>query len=297
MLPPCDVPALRQCVLAASVIDGVDVVPHGEGVLLRDAHGPLVPWSEIAPTAGPDPAAPAARRRVSAHLRLRWLVDDLGSSAVAHLRDAARLVALPPDHAAHGGPGWAYERLDGGALDLGLGVLGLLGDPDSVDVLPPGVLGACGADGRSWWPRVRHHAERMGALAALRVSREDYPGNTDARRRVLRPVAGCDVLALLASRALRQQLARGDGSGMRALAVPMRTRGWFELSRVDPAFVAAAWAATDEMAQGSRTPLLVTVDEVATPAAGGDPLGTCLDLERGRRGRRARGFRAPPARG
>jgi hypothetical protein len=97
----------------------------------------------------------------------------------------------------------------------------------------------------------------MGALAAARLGRD---GPTDG---VIRPVGGCDVLALLASASLRRHLAMGDSTGMRAVAVPMRRRGWYDLSRIDPAFVGAAWSATDELDRGVPRPLLVTADEVA----------------------------------
>ena len=190
---------------------------------------------------------------------------DHGQLAAGVLARAARLVALPPDHVEHPGPGWALESLPGGALDLGVGVLGLGCDPDRAAALPPGIACAAEADVRPWWPQLRAHAERMGELAVARLRRD---GGRDA---VLRPVGGCDVLSLLASTALRTQLARGDGSGMRALAVPSRSRGWFDLRRVDPAFVVGAWTATDPRERGAPRPLLVTVDEVALAVAGGDP--------------------------
>jgi hypothetical protein len=96
----------------------------------------------------------------------------------------------------------------------------------------------------------------MGALAAARLGRDGTEG-------VIRPVGGCDVLALLASPSLRRHLATGDGSGLRAVAVPMRRRGWYDLSRIDPAFVGAAWSATDEIDRGVAHPLLVTAEEVS----------------------------------
>jgi hypothetical protein len=58
---------------------------------------------------------------------------------------------------------------------------------------------------------------------------------------------------------------------MRAAAVPMRRRGWLDLSRIDPAFTIAAAAATDESDRGFSRPLLVTVEEVALSASGGRP--------------------------
>jgi hypothetical protein len=107
----------------------------------------------------------------------------------------------------------------------------------------------------------------MGALAVERLAR-------DGRRRqaVIRPVGGCDVLTLLTSRDLRRYLATEDGSGMRAVAAPMRSRGWYDLARVDPTFVAAAWAATDESERGVRRPLLVTADEVALAGRSAGPV-------------------------
>ncbi|MFP5347523.1 MAG: hypothetical protein ACLGIA_10900, partial [Actinomycetes bacterium] len=64
---------------------------------------------------------------------------------------------------------------------------------------------------------------------------------------------------------LRGYLAAQDGSGMRALAVPMRSRGWFDLARIDPVFVGAAWTATEEPQRAFPGPLLVTADEVTAP--------------------------------
>lgn len=87
---------------------------------------------------------------------------------------------------------------------------------------------------------------------------------------MLRPVAGSDVLTLLAGSGLRRALAAGDGSGMRAVAVPARAQGWYDLTRVDPAYVALAWQLTDEVDRGVRVPLLVTADEVVSASIRGD---------------------------
>jgi hypothetical protein len=51
----------------------------------------------------------------------------------------------------------------------------------------------------------------------------------------------------------------------------MLRRGWLDLSRIDPAFTAAAAAATTPEERGFDRPLLLTVDEVALAAAGGRP--------------------------
>jgi hypothetical protein len=258
--------ALRRCVLAVSVLADVDVVPSDTGVVLPGPPAVTVGWDEIAAAAGPDRLASegaevtaVARRRVEELLRLHAFVAELGDSAGERLRSAARVVALPPGHADHLGRGWVRERLLGGALELGVGVHGLTGDPSGdggrVAPLHAGVALAAGVAEFRWWPALRRHVDRMGALAAARLGRDGVEG-------VIRPVGGCDVLALLASPSLRRHLASGDGSGMRAIAVPMRRRGWYDLSRIDPAFVGAAWSATDDLDRGVPRPLLVTADEV-----------------------------------
>ena len=171
------------------------------------------------------------------------------------------MVALPPDHLEHPGPAWVVDRLRGGALDLGIGLRRLLDEHDVAVPLPPEVAEGCGLQPADWWADALHHLERMGGLAAVRLAREGRGPQRPVA--VLRPVGGCDVLSLLASRALRTHLAAADGSGLRAVAVPMRHRGWFDLARIDPAFVAAAWNATREPERGMARPLLP--GEVAGP--------------------------------
>jgi hypothetical protein len=253
--------ALRRCVLAVSVLADVDVVPSDGGVILPGPPAVTVGWEEIAAAAGPDPAGDVARVRVEELLRLHTVVAGFGAGAAERLRSAARVVALPAGHADHLGITWVREHLMGGALQLGIGVHGLLGDSkeaiDRVVPLHPGVPVAAGVDATRWWPHLRRHVDRMGALAAARL------GHDGTAEGVIRPVGGCDVLALLTSPSLRRHLATGDGSGMRAVAVPMRRRGWYDLSRIDPAFVGAAWSATDPLDRGVSRPLLVTADEVS----------------------------------
>ena len=58
---------------------------------------------------------------------------------------------------------------------------------------------------------------------------------------------------------------------MRAAAVPMRRRGWLDLSRIDPAFTAAAAAATAPEERGFSRPVLITLDEVTLAPEGGRP--------------------------
>ena len=259
-----DVTALRRCVLAVSVLGDVDAVPSDDGIVAGAAR---VPWSDVADTVGPDdPMSTAARRRVERLLRLHALVADARDwrSAGDLLSRAARLVALPKGHADHLGPGWAEDRLLGGALDVGIAVIGLAGgDPDEVAPLPPSVARAVALPRGVLWEHVLGHAEAMGRLAVTRLRRDGLIGSG-----VVRPVGGCDVLALLASPSLRGWLAAGDGTGMRAVAAPMRNRGWFDLIHIDPAFVGPAWMATQENLRGVSCPLLVTRDEVGLARRG-----------------------------
>jgi hypothetical protein len=51
----------------------------------------------------------------------------------------------------------------------------------------------------------------------------------------------------------------------------MRTRGWLDLTRIDPAFALAAAAATDPEERGFPRGLLVTREEVVLVAPGGRP--------------------------
>lgn len=265
--------SLRQAVLAVSVLDDVDVEPRAAGVVLPGSPSHLIGWQALLDVLdGADPGSPAGRRRLSHLLRLHRLVGELDGRAGAVLEESARVLGLPGAHVDHPGDAWRVETLLGGALDLGVGVVGLLGEPDEVVPLHPLVAEAAGVDTASWWSRLRGHAEAMGALAAHRLARDAAAG----RQSVLRPVGGCEVPTLLASSALRRYLAEDDGSGMRALAVPMRTRGWYDLARIDPAFVGAAWSATAEAERGFSRPLLVTCDEVSLAVAGGDAVAQAL---------------------
>ena len=101
----------------------------------------------------------------------------------------------------------------------------------------------------------------MGAVAAGRLVGQS----------VLRPIGDCDVATLLGSRALRVALCQEDGVGLRAAAVPMLRRGWLDLTRIDPAFTAAAAAATSVEERGFSRPVLLTADEVGLAMQGGNP--------------------------
>lgn len=284
---PTPVPpvALRQCVLAVSVLADVDLVPDDNGVVVpgspdgrsagqesQEATPLHVTWAEVAETLGGlDPMSSAGRLRVTTLLQLYRLVADHARRAedvAPKLRNAARALALPADHPLHAGPGWVRQRLQGGALDLGVGLLGLGGDPDDVQPLPPSLARRLDLRPELWWPDLDDHVERMGGLAATRISRDGRP--------VLRPVGGCDALTLLASSALREHLATGDGTGMRAVAAPNRRRAWFDLAQIDPAYTAAVWSITEEAERGLPTPLLVTRHEVVLVDPGPGMIATSL---------------------
>jgi hypothetical protein len=250
---------LRRIALAVSVLDDIDIVPLDDGVLLGGAEPVEVSWLEMRrAVAGAEADSELARARVRAWLHGRRIAADRD---LDELRQLARPVGLPVDHPLHPGLDWVRHRVLGGAMDLGFGFVGVTHDPDAVTIVPQGALDAGGVDPSPWWPVARGYLERMGTIAAERLA--DSP--------VLRPIGDCDVLTLLGSQTLRRALCGKDGTGMRAAAVPMRTRGWLDLSRIDPAYTAAAAAATDELDRGFPRPLLLTEDEVTLAPEGGRP--------------------------
>jgi len=254
--------ALRRGVLAVSVLHDLDLTPlPGGDVELTAPPRALVTRDELLlALAGTDPETPTGRDRVLGWLTVRrWLAD----TAHAVLEESARPVGTPVDSPLHPGPDWVRRPVLGGALDLGLGFVGLRPDrPDDVVVVAPAVLAAAGVDADGWWPAAEAYLERMGELAVQRWQRD--PGDA------IRPMGDCDVVTLLGSRTFRAALAGASG-GLCPAAVPMRTRGWLDLSRVDPAFALAAAAATEVPSRGFSRPLLLTADEVALALPGGRP--------------------------
>ncbi len=250
--PYVDPGALRRGVLAVSVVNDVPLEPTSGGVRTgRDWDDRTtwadVPWSVLAEAlGGADPAS------VTGRLRLRdWLTGRALSTGPAEaVRDRAVALALPRGHASHPGPSWVVEPVLGGLLDVGIGVR----VDDDVVPLPATAARHGGLDTTDWWKALARHRDVMSTLTVERLRRDG--------RGVLRPIGGCDVLTLLSGAVLREYVAAEDGTGMRALAVPMRSRGWFDLARIDPAYVGAAATATDLEHQGLPQPLLVTADEV-----------------------------------
>ncbi|MGH8869128.1 MAG: hypothetical protein ACRDYU_14195 [Actinomycetes bacterium] len=270
---PREATALRRCVLAVAVLDDLDLMPGDTGVTLGNhdvslggaGDSVVLPWDEVARAlrdANPDSLL--ARTRLAG-----WVRDRLALADQPHpdVLTRVRPVGLPVGHVLHPGAGWVRVHVPGGALDLGLGVLGLRGDPERVDVPDPAVLRAAGVDLSPAWELAQEYLEDMGTCSAPRV----LSGDT-----VLRPYGDCDVVTLLASTALRAALCTGAGNGMRAAVVPMRQRGWLDPRRVDPAFAGAAAAAVDSPERGFVRPVLVTRDEVVLARAGGSPVEILL---------------------
>ncbi|HEX7189072.1 MAG TPA: hypothetical protein VF423_12675 [Actinomycetes bacterium] len=250
---------LRRLALTVSVLDDVDIVPLDDGLLLSGVSPVEVSWLELRRAlAGADPTDDLGRARVRAWLRGRRIAADTHPD---HLKDLARPVGLPLDHPLYPGLGWVRHRVMGDSLDLGIGFVGAGTDPDEVVVVPQGAFDAAGIDPSPWWPAALDYLERMGAVAAERIR-----DNT-----TLKPIGDCDVVTLLGSRTLRTALGAQDGTGMRAAAVPMRRRGWLDLTRIDPAFTAAAAAATAPEERGFSRPVLLTADEVTMAVDGGRP--------------------------
>lgn len=252
---------LRRCVLAASVLHDVDAEPRDDGVLLPGRPPVAVRLAELRlALGGADPDSPAARDRVACWLLGRRRLADHDAPA---LRDRLRPLGLPVDHVLHPGEEWVELHVLGAAMDVGLGLLGLRTDaPEEVGPLPRALLRAAGVDPADHWPAAAAYLEEMGSVAAQRFCR--------APAAPLRPMGDSDVVTLLASRALRTALV-ADAGGMRAAAVPMRGRGWLDLSRIDPAFAVAAAAATPAEQRGFARPLLLTRDEVTLTLPGGRP--------------------------
>lgn len=279
--------ALRQAVLAVSVLDDVDLHPTDVGLVLEGSPEVLLRWTAVDAALGGHPASsPTGRVRLRTWLRQHRAVADLGDGAEEGLRTSTCAMALPADGALHPGPAWVRERCLGGALEVGLAVL----DPSGEDLLPsplwPDVAAAAGLDPEPAWTRAAAHRDRMAELAVARLQRDArlHAGlPTDIERLgaqpfVLRPVGGCDVPTLLSAAPLRAHLAREDGTGLRAVAAPVRDRGWVDPTRIDPAFVAAAWTATDLGERGFARPLLVTEDEVLQAPVRSD-LGAVLTAQ------------------
>ena len=256
---------LRLGALAVSVRYDVDLRPESGGLVLLGDPVIAVSWLECRRALGGlDPSGDAGHERLARWLQALRRVGDLRDAGA--LVPRLRAVGLPVDHPLHPGLDWVQHRVLGGALDLGLGSVGLDPDaPDSVVLVPTRALDHCGLHPDRLWPAVAAHLEAMGALAATRAAAD--------RRGQLRPMGGCDAITLLGAASLRRSLA-GSAGGMTTAVVPMRTRGWTRLVLIDPLFGVAAAHATAAAERGFLRPLLITADEVALApeVAGTDPV-------------------------
>jgi hypothetical protein len=252
---------LRRCALAVSVLADIDLRPAPGGIVLTSAPRLRISWTECRrAVAGADPDGELARKRLTSWIRARRWLASVGRAELAAM---ARPYGVAVDSELHPGLDWVRMRVLGDALDLGLGFAGLdPADPEKVVVVCQSLLDAARIDPSPWWEAAVVYLEQMGALARDRYRRDP--------KAPLRPMGDCDVVTLLGSRTFRSQLVDGFG-GMRAAAVPMRVRGWLDLSRIDPAYVLAAAALTDLDHRGFSRPLLITADEVAMAVSGGRP--------------------------
>ena len=263
-----EAPELRRCALAVAVLHDLDVLPAIDGIVLTGQPPVEVSWAECRRAlGGVEPETDDGRHRLARWLLLRrWLADRPLEDLVERARPFGACVESP----LHPGLDWVRRRVLGDALDIGIGFVGLdPRDPDRVLPVPQRLLEATGADGDAWWPTTVVYLERMGRMAAERMQRmPEAP---------LRPMGDCDVVTLLASLTFRAAVVADVADGMRTVAVPMRNRGWLDLTRVDPAFSAAAARLTPVEDRGFSRPLLVTRDEVALAPEGGNVVLSAIE--------------------
>jgi hypothetical protein len=258
---------LRRCALGVAVLHDLDVLPAIDGIVLTGTPTIEVSWAECRRAlGGVEPETDDGRHRLARWLLLRrWLAER----PLGDLAERARPYGTPVESPLHSGLDWVRRRVLGDALDLGFGFVGLdPRDPDKVLPVPQRLLESAGVNVDDWWPTAVVYLERMGRMAAERMER-----NPDSP---LRPMGDCDVVTLLGSMTLRAAMVDDVADGLRTVAVPMRSRGWLDLTRVDPAFSAAAARLTAPEERGFPRPLLVTREEVAMAAEGGDVVGSVL---------------------
>jgi hypothetical protein len=260
-----EAPQLRRCALAVAVMHDIDLLPSPNGIVLTGKLEIPISWSEMRRAlGGAAPESAEGRERLKRWLEVRrWLEER----SLADLAERARPYGASVASPLHPGLDWVRRRVLGDALDLGFGFVGLDPErPDTVIPIPHQLLRAAGVEASPWWPTAIVYLERMGEMAADRIGRSPMAP--------LRPMGDCDVVTLLGSRTLRQAIVEGVSDGMRTVAVPMRTRGWLDLKRIDPAFSAAAARLTAPEERGFERPLLVTREEVVIAREDGDPIRT-----------------------
>jgi hypothetical protein len=243
----------------------VDVLPSPVGVVLPGAPDIVVTWTECRRAiAGAHPESEDAQRLLKRWLQIRrWLADRPLDDIAERARPFGAWVESP----LHPGLDWVRRRVLGDTLDLGFGFVGIdPARPDVVIPVPHRLLHAAEIEPSPWWPTAIVYLERMGEMAAQRLEMTSQ----------LRPMGDCDVVTLLGSRTLRNAIVKPVPDGMRTVAVPMRNRGWLDLTRIDPAFSAAAARLTAADERGFDRPLLVTRDEVVIARDHGDVIRAAI---------------------
>lgn len=271
-------PSLRRLALAVAVLYDVDLFPQDAGLVLTGRREIRVEWGTVAAVVGaarerhtrdPDarehdgPEREALKRDDQERSQLDALAGWL--RARREVECGTQLVALgfPVRHPDHPGRSWVREVIPGDALSLGFGYgAGHL-------PVPAGVLEHAGADCGAAWSGARDALDRLGELAAQRDRRQ--------LRAAIVPLGGADVVTLLGAAGLRRELAAGEGDGMAAMIVPLRTRGWRAAFVSDPAYGPALAAAMPARERGFDRPLLVTAHEISEVRAGGDPMRLLRD--------------------
>jgi hypothetical protein len=246
---------MRRLALSVAVLYDMDLMPAEEGLVLTAPTETLVEGALVR-----DVVESAAKRGETESGQRAALADWLSArAAVGGSRDTGVLHALglPVRHCVNPGGEWARELVPGGALTLGFG-WGPAHRP-----LPAGVLTHAGVDGGAAWSQARSQLEHIGELAAVR-DRRHIQG-------ALVPISGADVVTLLGAASLRRELVAGEGDGLVALIVPLRTRGWRATAISDPAYGPALAAAMSPEERGFERPLLVTAEEISEVRPGGDP--------------------------
>jgi hypothetical protein len=254
-------PQLRRCALAVAVLHDIDVLPGIDCLVLTGTPAVEVSWTECRRAlGGVDPETDDGRHRLARWLLLRrWLADR----PLGDLAERARPYGAPVESPLHSGLDWVRRRVLGDALDMGFGFAGLdPREPEKVLPVPQRLLDSAGVVADDWWPTAVVYLERMGRMAAERMERNP--------KAPLRPMGDCDVVTLLGSMTFRSAIVDAVPDGMRTVAVPMRSRGWLDLARVDPAFSAAAARLTSPDERGFSRPLLITREELALAPEGGD---------------------------
>ena len=252
---------LRRLALAVSVLDDVDIVPLDDGVLLTGDTAGRGQLAGAAPRAGR--RRPRGRARPGPGPRLAARPPDRGDRAPrppAGAGPAGRPAGRPPDAprprlgAAPGARRRARPRLR---------LRRRRQRPRRGRRHPAG--------------RTRRRRHRPDALVAggPRLPRAD--GRLAAERTGGQPRSCARSATATSSRcsgraiAARGTVRRRTAPGMRAAAVPMRRRGWLDLTRIDPAFTAAAAAATTREERGFARPVLLTARRGDAGARGRPP--------------------------